>query len=134
MAKIKIAGDAIVIESKFTLEDILALEKYDKKALSLYEKDEGTGKISKDFRVATTEGAGSLSQYGASFDSATRDEHGYACITMLLPPYIDDAKDYVAEELGSAFAKLVKVEEQIPAALAKVEQQKVDTLAAITMV
>lgn len=134
MAKIKIAGDAIVIESKFTLEDILALEKYDKKALSLYEKDEGTGKISEDFRVATTEGAGSLSQYGASFDSATRDEHGYACITMLLPPYIDDAKDYVAEELGPAFAKLVKVEEQIPAALAKVEQQKVDTLAAITMV
>lgn len=134
MAKIKIAGDAIVLESKFTLEDILVLEKYDQKALCLYEKDEATGKVTEDFRVATTEGAGSLSQYGASFDSATRDEHGYACITMLLPPCVEDAKDYVAEELGSAFAKLLKVEEQIPAALAKVEQQKVEVLAAITMV
>ena len=41
MAKIVIAGDAVVVKSELKLEDIKTIEKYNTKALTLMGGDEG---------------------------------------------------------------------------------------------
>ena len=64
MAKIIIAGDAIVVKSDEKLEDIKTLEKYMPKALSLFEEEDG--KKSEVFRVGSTNGQGSINQFCAS--------------------------------------------------------------------
>lgn len=123
MAKIKVVGDVMVIESTQTLDDIKTLEKYNPKALCLYEPDDD-GKRQVVFRVASTCGKGSVNQYGAAFGSSSHDERGVATITMSLPDYVEDAREYVAEAVGLAIVKLNKVEEQFGEALAVVAADK----------
>lgn len=127
MAKIKVVGDVMVVESTQTLEDIKTLEKYNPKALFLYEEDED-GKKKQVFRVCSTAGKGSIGQYGASFGSETHDGRGIATITMCLPDGVEDAKEYVAEAVGLAIVRLNKVEEQFAEALTKVEADKAAVL------
>ena len=133
MAKIKIVGDVCVIESTQTLESIKTLEKYNPKALFLYEEDED-GKKKQVFRVCSTPGKGSIGQYGASFGSESHDGRGVATITMCLPEDIDDAKEYVADAVGLAIVRLNKVEEQFTEALAKVDADKAAVLENIELV
>lgn len=123
MAKIVIAGDAIVITSNQKLEDIKLLEKYRPKALCLYETGEN-GKKEEVFKVGSTTGEGTISQYGASFGSTTHDEDKLATITMTLPRNVTDAKQYVADAIGVAILNLNKVEAQFAAALADVVSEK----------
>lgn len=134
MSKIKIAGDAMVIESALSLEDIKALEKYNAKALSLREIDEDTGKKVESFRVATSDGKGSINRFGATFASKTRDENGFATITMGIPEGIEDAKEWVADNFGGAIAKLNQVEAAAPEALATVTEARAQVKASITVI
>ena len=127
MAKIKVVGDVMVVESTQTLESIKTLEKYNPRALFLYEEDED-GKKKQVFRVASTTGKGNIGQYGASFGSETHDGRGIATITMCLPDGIEDAKEYVADAVGLAIVRLNKVEEQFADALAKVDADKAAVL------
>lgn len=127
MAKIKVVGDVMVVESTQTLESIKTLEKYNPKALCLYEVDDD-GKKQVTFRVATTPSKGSINQYGAAFGSTSHDDRGVATITMALPDGVEDAKEYVAEAVGLAIVKLNKVEEQFAEALAQVESDKAAVL------
>lgn len=121
MAKIKIAGDAMVIESAQTLENIKTLEKYRPKALTLLEEDGKTVM----FKVGTTTGKGNINTYGASFGSASKNGEGKAVITLEIPASVTDAKAYAEETVGSAIINLNKVEAQFQAALADVEREKV---------
>lgn len=123
MAKITIAGDAVVITSAQKLEDIKLLEKYRPKALCLYETGEG-GKKEEIFKIGSTTGDGGITQYGASFGSVTHDEAKLATITMTLPRNVADAKQYVADAVGVAILNLNKVETQFEAALAEVKAEK----------
>ena len=127
MAKIKVVGDVMVVESTQTLEDIKILEKYNPKALFLYEEDDD-GKKQQVFRVASTAGKGCINQHGASFGSESHDGRGVATITMCLPGDVEDAKEYVADAVGVAIVKLNKVEEQFADALTKVEAEKAAVL------
>lgn len=117
MAKIIIAGDAMVVESAYTLEEIKTLEKYHPKALTLYDED-GKTEI---FKVGTTQGGGNINTYGASFGSYSRNDVKKAVITMEIPYGIDDAVGYVEESIGVSIIHLNKVEAQFAAALADVE-------------
>lgn len=132
MAKILIAGDMAVITSSKKLEDIKTLEKYSPKSLSLMEPDEN-GKPVEVFRIASTEGAGSINPYGACFGSVTRNPEnpGLAVITMPLPRDLEDPIGYVSDTIGSAVVKLNKIEEGINLALATVKAQKDQILANI---
>lgn len=132
MAKIVIAGDAIVITSTQKLEDIKTLEKYRPNALTLYETDEN-GKKTEVFKVGSTTGEGAISQYGASFGSTTHDTAKLATITMSLPRGVEDAKKYVADMVGVAIINLNKVEEQFEAALAEVTAEKAAVLENISI-
>ena len=74
MAKIVIAGDAVVVKSELKLEDIKTIEKYNAKALTLMGGDEGKEPI---FALGTTTGTGSINSVGASFGKADADGNGF---------------------------------------------------------
>lgn len=133
MAKITIAGDAIVVTSSKSLEALKNLEEYRPKALRLFE-DNDDGKKEEVFRVETTADSGSISQYGASFASATHDEAKLATITMRIPDGTEDAVEYAARLVGKAVILLNRVEAGIDEALASVEAEKAEIRDNITVV
>ncbi len=120
MAKIIIAGDALVIESAHTLEEIKILETYRPKALMLYDED-GEDAI---FLVGTTTGKGSITRYGASFGSASRNGSGNATITTEIPADVTDATKYAEEKIGISIIHLNAVEAQFASALEAIEAEK----------
>jgi len=131
MAKITIAGDAMVITSSMTLEEIKKLEKYSPKSLVLKEKED-----SKDvevFRVGSTDGAGSINQYGASFGSASHDEKALATITMCIPKDTEDAVSYAADKVGAALMNLNRIEDGSALALRIVDEERAKVLQNITV-
>lgn len=132
MAKITIVGDAMVVTSTKTLENIKTLEKYRPKALRLYETND-EGKREEVFSVGTTKGSGSINQYGASFGSCTHDEARLATITLPVPADTESVKEYAADKFGVAITMLNKVEAQIDGALAEVAAEKAKVLENISI-
>lgn len=132
MAKITIAGDSYVITSAKTLEDIKTLEKYRPKALQLFETDDDGSKECV-FCVGSTNGNGTINQYGASFGGVTHDDAKLATITLALPRDCGDAKKWVADKIGAAKAMLDKVEGQIDRALAEVKAEQDEVMKSITV-
>ena len=123
MAKIIIAGDAVVLQSTKKFEDIKKLEKYAPKSLIIYDEDED-GKKFPVFKVGTTRGEGSIAPSAVFFGSAARDGSGLATITKCVPPAVTDAKAWVADEYGTAVIQLNKVEAAFDAALAEIDEAK----------
>lgn len=119
MAKIIIAGDAMVIESSHTLETIATLEAHRPKALTLFDED-GKTEI---FKVGTTKGKGNINAYGASFGSASKNEGKKAIITLDIPSDVEDAKAYAEKTIGTAIIHLNRVEEKFADALASVNAE-----------
>ena len=115
MAKITIAGDAIVVTSALTLKELETLEKYNPKALGLYEDKEEV------FRVGTN--GNCIGEFGACFGSETHDAAKNATITLCIPSGVQDAKEYAVNLIGGAIMRLKKVEEQAKAALEAVKAE-----------
>ena len=130
MAKIVIAGDAIVVTSAMKLEDIKTIEKYRPKALVLMGGEDGKEPI---FAIGTTPGAGNINAVGASFGAETHDDSKLACITLFLTGVTGDVKEYVADRLGTALIQLNKLEEKLPAVLAEIAEEKAAVLGNITV-
>lgn len=120
MAKILIAGSALVIKSGYSLDEIKTLEKYRPKALTIFEEDDKT----ELFKVGTTKGDGSIGTFGASFGRSSADDDKKATITIDIPADVTDAKKYAEDTVGVAIVYLNKVEDQIPDALASVEEER----------
>jgi hypothetical protein len=118
MAKITIAGDAIVITSGVKLETIQHLEKYRPAALRLMGGEENK---EIEFVIATA-ATGSLNNNGAVFASA--DEEGKAYITEMLPGGLESRKDYVSDKYGAALLKLNKLEATLATASDEVAAEK----------
>lgn len=132
MAKIKIAGEAYVVESTLTLEAIQSLEKAKSKALILFEKNE-EGKKEEVFRIGTTSGKGSINEFGASFGGHTHDAAKKACITGCIPEGTEDAKEWVAEKIGYAIIRLNEVEKQVPGALEELNAKRTEVMENISV-
>ena len=130
MSKITIAGDAVVITSSMKLEDIKTIEKYRPKALVLMGGEDGKDPV---FAIDTTEGTGSISEYGASFGRESHDDEKLATITMCLGTDASDVKDWVADKIGGAIISLNKLEEQLPAVLAEIAEEKARVMESITV-
>ena len=126
MAKITIVGDAVVITSERTLEEIKTLKKYKPEALEL--KDE-EGDVY--FKVGTE--CGNANQYGVSFMEESRNGDGKASLTILISPCIEDAVKYVTDRFGLAILNLNKVEKQFDTALEEVSAQQAEILENITV-
>ena len=129
MAKIVIAGDAIVVTSALKLEDIRTIEKYRPKELVLKGED-GKEPI---FAVGTTSGAGNINAVGASFGRESHDDQKLATITMCTTGVTGDVKEWVADHVGSAIISLNKLEEKLPAVLEEIAAEKAAVLSNITV-
>jgi hypothetical protein len=121
MAKITVAGDAVVITSTLKLADIKSLEKYRPQSLVLYGGEDGKDAI---YAIGTTEKAGSINEFGASFSSEAHDGSGLATITECLGPIEGDVKEFLADKIGSAIINLNKLEEKLPSVLSEVSAER----------
>lgn len=124
MAKIVIAGSAMILTSALKLTDLEEIQKYAPDKLCIV--DEETKEPL--FRVAVKKGvAGSASAYGVTFGQTTNDGTGCACVTMTAPSVDggpDKLKDVVADVLGGAYTGLTKLEESLPGVLQEVRTKK----------
>ena len=130
MAKIVIAGDAVVITSSMKLTDIQTIQKYRPKELVLKGGEDGKEPI---FAIGVTTGCGSINEVGASFGRASHDDEKFATITMVTEGVAGDAKEWVADRIGGAIINLNKLEEKLPAVLAEIEGQKAEVMSNITV-
>ena len=117
MANVKILGDAAVVTSSITMENLQTLKKYCPKALQLMGGENGKEVV---FMVDTAKGEGVMNNYGISFGRVSRDEAKFAQLTMHIPADVADAKKWFVDAFGGAIANLIKIEEQIPDALSEV--------------
>lgn len=131
MAKIVIAGDAVVVTSALKLEDIRTIEKYRPNELVLKGGEDGKEPI---FAIGTTEGCGNINEVGASFGRETHDDEKRASITMCTGVSdTGDIKEWVADRIGGAIINLNKLEEKLPAVLAEIADQKAEVMSNITV-
>lgn len=109
MARIKKVGQALVLTSAITTKEYDKIAKFEPKALELRtEKGELT------FKVQTSYGA-SVGKYGVSFDAVDKDEH----LQLTMMTYAD-SKEEIMDQFASILADLAKVEAQVAAAGARV--------------
>ena len=118
MAKILIAGRTLVVESKYSLEELKFLSKWRPKSLTLFDNKEPV------FAVGTTGGKGSVSQVGVSFGQASPTT-GKAIVSITIPDDVTDVAEYAEETVGVAILNLNKVEAQIEDAIGEVAAEKV---------
>lgn len=131
MAKIVIAGDAVVVTSTLKMEDIKTIEKYRPNDLVLKGGEDGKEPI---FRLGTTTGAGSINSVGASFGREASDGSGLACITMVKSGVpTDEVKEWTADTLGSAIINLNALEAKLPEVLDAIAAQKATVMENITV-
>lgn len=131
MAKIVIAGDAVVVTSSLKLEDIRTIAKYRPKELVLKGGEDGKEPI---FAIGVTEGCGNINEVGASFGRETHDEEKLASITMCTGVgTTGDIKEWVADRIGGAIINMNKLEEKLPAVLEEIETEKAEVMSNITV-
>lgn len=122
MAKITIAGNAVVVTSALKLEDIKTIAKYQPKALTLMGGEDGKEPI---FAIGTTApGKGSISSVGASFDREANDGSKLATITVVDTVPDTNVKDWAADKLGAAIMALNALEAKLPEVLSTIAANK----------
>lgn len=132
MAKITIAGDAVVVTSAMKLEDLRTISKYRPNALTLMGGEDGKEPI---FAISVIKnGVGEINKYGASFGSETHDDEKLATITMTACGIAEgDIREVVADYIGSAIINLINLEETLPAVIAEIAAEKAAVMDSITV-
>ena len=121
MAKITVVGNAIVVTSIFSLEEIKMIEKYRPDELVLKSED-GSEPI---FKIGTkTTSGGNLNKYGAEFATETHEDSRKAVITMFVTGDNTNIKDKIVEELGQAIVNLNKLEAKLPNVLEEIQAER----------
>ena len=131
MAKIVIAGDAVVVTSTLKMEDIKTIEKYRPNDLVLKGGEDGKEPI---FRLGTTTCAGSINSVGVSFGREASDGSKLATITMIAEGQKPgNIKEWVADTLGGALVNLNALEAKLPEVLDAIAAQKATVMENITV-
>lgn len=126
MAKVKVCGDAIVIESALKLEDIATVQKFQPEALILKGGEDGKTPV---FALAVTKGAAGFGSMGAQFKDTAR---GTGLATMTIVKHVEgDVKAYIADNFGGALAKLNALEKTIPTVVAEINTAREAVMAGI---
>ena len=132
MAKILVAGDAVIITSDVALEDIKTIKKYRPKALVLMGGEDGKEKV---FAMDWTKGSGGINTFSASFNGETRDDEKLATITMALPEgFKGDVEEYIKEHIGVGIIHLNKLEDKLPAVLEEIKAEEAAILSNISVI
>lgn len=130
MAKIVIAGKAVVITSSMKLDDIKLVKKYRPEALILRGGEDGKEPI-----FALSAGFdGVINNVGACFADVTRDDQKLATITMSTNYDGDDIVEFVADSLGTAITNLNKLEETLPAVIEEIAAEKANVVSHINVI
>lgn len=128
MAKVTLTGDALVIKSSVSVKDWEMVKKYRPEALTL--KDENDNPL---FKVDIGTGGG-VSNYGISFTGKTHDENEYATFTEGCKVASDvDAKEAIADYVGSAILKLNELENKIPDIIDEIKLERAKVINNITI-
>ena len=121
MAKVTIAGKAIVMTSALKLEELETVKKYQPKALVLLGGEDGKEPI---FAVGVVRGsAGKIGNVGVEFGEETQTEK-LATMTLMAPADVKDMKEYVADKYGAALMNLAKLETNLPAVIGAIAAEK----------
>ena len=123
MAKVVVAGDAVVVTSDFKFEDLETIAKYRPEALVLMGGEDNKEKV---FVVSVNKrGVGDINKYGATFNSESHDEAKRATITFVVD-WADgnDIKERVADAFGSAITNLNALEQTLPQILEEIAKEK----------
>ncbi len=131
--KIKITGDAFVITSDLSVEDILFVAKNAPDNLKVREKakqGEEVGNVV--FTASYNEGKPGLYDFGITFGGKTRDGKGLATYTGTIPAGTEKAKEYVASKIGAVAVYLPQLEKEIPDAIDGIKEAREELLACIT--
>lgn len=131
MAKIIVAGEAVVITSAMKLADLETIKKYNPKALVLMGGEDGKEPV---FCIGVNRGkAGSINQFSVDFGAETRDDKKLATMTLMTSGVTGDVKEFVADKYGAALMLLNKLEATLPAALEAIAADKKAILENITV-
>lgn len=131
MAKIYLAGDAVVITSALSLESLRTVKKYRPETLHLYGGKENEVLI---FSVLVDRGS-AVCANAIAFNTATRDDEKLATLTTMLPESAKntDVKEYLADEYGAVITNLNKIEAAIPAILEEIAAEKAAVMSNISI-
>ncbi len=129
MAKVTVAGKAVVITSSMKLEDLKLIQKFGPEALILMGGEDNKEPI---FAIDVISGGHAISKYGISFCEATRDD-GYATLTTIAEFGEKDPAEFIADYLGLALRNLNALEETLPAALEKIRSDKKAIMDSVTV-
>ena len=131
MAKIIVAGEAVVITSSMKLTDLETIKKYNPKALVLMGGEDGKEPV---FCIGVNRGkTGSINQFSVDFGAETRDDKKLATMTLMTSGVTGDVKEFVADKYGAALMLLNKLEATLPAALEAIAADKNAILENITV-
>ena len=110
-AKVVVTGAAAVLTSEVKLEDWKRVEEFAPDGLRI--EDEDSGDIL--FKVATSDGPGSVNEYGVLFGST---------VTVLLDPEEEDKMALVRKNIGPALLDLNLIEAEIPSLLEEIAKKE----------
>lgn len=122
MAKVTIAGKALVITSNLKLTDLETVKKYQPKALILMGGEDGKEPV---FAIGAVRGStGKICSIGVEFGEETHDDQKLATMTLMVPGDVKDMKEYVADKYGAALMNLAKLEDTLPAVVEAIAASK----------
>jgi len=119
-AHVDISGASAILVSDVTLEDWERVQKYAPEALKIVDEDGNAV-----FKVKTSEGAGSVNEYGVVFGTYMNDG-GKATVTVLLGENVDDKKAAVKDIMGSALIDLNSIEKELPTILKDIDEKEAE--------
>lgn len=119
-AHVDISGASAILVSDVTLEDWERVQKYAPEALKIVDEDGNAV-----FKVKTSEGAGSVNEYGVVFGTYVNDG-GNATVTVLLGEQVDDKKAAVKDIMGSALIDLNSIEKELPTILKDIDEKEAE--------
>lgn len=131
MAKITVAGKAIVLTSSLRYEDIKLVEKHRPEALTVY----GTGDDGKEpiFMLRAGE-KDTINEFGISFSGETHEEK-LASLTAFFP-FIEgeDIRETVADMFGKALKHLEQLEASLPAIIEEIKSERAEIMSNIDII
>ena len=125
-AKIILTGDACIIKSGVKLDDWKKVLKFEPD-FGLYDEDNEPV-----FLVAIDENMGSLNSNGAVF-STRADHEGYAVITTVIDPAVEDKVQAVTDKLGTALLRLNELEGKVPDKIEAANNKEQEIREALTL-
>lgn len=124
MAKLKLIGDVVVLQSEKKYSDYELVKKYKPEALIVRNEDGDAV-----FAVSVKENGGEITPYSVVFDSKTRDGEGHAVISIPVANIprdldADKTKEFICDRFYSIISNIEKVEAKISSVIEEITNER----------